>query len=106
MVSSSFDPFLPTAAELAGDAPADEPQNEQPSERQARHRLARRALPAHQNNTKAPLPPKLEPLLLNPLRMRNHDKNQMLNSKRRSAASTNLNTTSLYSRKSPTDNPS
>jgi len=34
MVSSSFDPFLPTAAELAGDAPADEPQNEQPSERQ------------------------------------------------------------------------
>eukprot|EP00962_Isochrysis_galbana_P034748 scaffold11822_cov120-Isochrysis_galbana.AAC.5 len=62
MVSSSFDPFLPTAAELAGDAPSDEPQNKQPSERQACHRLARRALPAHQNNTKAPLPPKLEPV--------------------------------------------
>eukprot|EP00962_Isochrysis_galbana_P026800 scaffold8356_cov215-Isochrysis_galbana.AAC.2 len=35
MVSSSFDPFLPTAAELAGDAPSDELHNDQPSERQA-----------------------------------------------------------------------
>eukprot|EP00962_Isochrysis_galbana_P042122 scaffold15667_cov140-Isochrysis_galbana.AAC.2 len=39
------------------------------------------------------LPPKLESLLLNPLRMRNQDKNQLLNSKRHSAASTNLNIT-------------
>jgi len=52
MVSSSFDPFLPTAAELAGDAPADGMNNDQPSERQARHSLARREQPAHQYNTK------------------------------------------------------
>jgi len=56
MVSSSFDPFLPTAAELAGDAPpADNTNTFQPSERQARHALARRAQPAHQYNSKQPL---------------------------------------------------
>eukprot|EP00962_Isochrysis_galbana_P042574 scaffold15977_cov123-Isochrysis_galbana.AAC.2 len=59
MVSSSFDPFLPTAAELAGDAPTDNPDKDLPSERQACHWLARRALPAHQNNTKVLLPTQL-----------------------------------------------
>eukprot|EP00962_Isochrysis_galbana_P023271 scaffold7011_cov112-Isochrysis_galbana.AAC.1 len=47
MVSSSFDPFLPTAAELAGDAPADGTNTDQPSERQACHLLARREQPAY-----------------------------------------------------------
>eukprot|EP00962_Isochrysis_galbana_P019926 scaffold5808_cov128-Isochrysis_galbana.AAC.25 len=48
MVSSSLDPSLPTAAELAGDTPADGMNTDQPSERQARHSLARRAQLAHQ----------------------------------------------------------
>eukprot|EP00962_Isochrysis_galbana_P006928 scaffold1874_cov109-Isochrysis_galbana.AAC.8 len=53
MVSSSLDPSLPTATELAGDTPADgDGMNiDQPSERQARHSLARRAQLAHQYNT-------------------------------------------------------
>jgi len=106
MVSSSFDPFLPTAAELAGDAPTDDPHNVQPSERQACHMLARRALPAHQNNTKGPLPTKLESPPLNPLRMSNQDMNQVLISRRHSAAPTNLNISYLFSPKSQTVNPS
>eukprot|EP00962_Isochrysis_galbana_P002336 scaffold615_cov125-Isochrysis_galbana.AAC.1 len=66
MVSSSLDPSLPTAAELAGDTPADGMNIDQPSERQARHSLARRAQLAHQYNT---IPPGLyagAPKPLNP----------------------------------------
>jgi len=35
MVPSSFDPFLPTAEELAGDGPALREKDDKPSERQA-----------------------------------------------------------------------
>jgi len=52
MVSSSHDPFLPTAAELAGDAPPDEAVPEQLSERQACDLPARRAPPANDHTIK------------------------------------------------------
>eukprot|EP00962_Isochrysis_galbana_P041657 scaffold15363_cov160-Isochrysis_galbana.AAC.1 len=52
MVSSSFDPFLPTAEELAGDAPASGENDDKPSERQASHSHARSTLPAQYLNTK------------------------------------------------------
>jgi len=43
MVTASFDPFLPTAAELAGEEPAAGENDSTASERQARkHRIARR----------------------------------------------------------------
>eukprot|EP00962_Isochrysis_galbana_P047889 scaffold19777_cov169-Isochrysis_galbana.AAC.2 len=57
MVSSSFDPFLPTAAELAGDAPANSTSNVQPSERQARHLLAHRAQPTTKRTLASGLAP-------------------------------------------------
>jgi len=45
MVSSSFDPFLPTAEELAGVAPANGENDAISSERQASHTLARLTQP-------------------------------------------------------------
>eukprot|EP00962_Isochrysis_galbana_P004568 scaffold1245_cov122-Isochrysis_galbana.AAC.6 len=49
MVSSSLDPSLPTAAELAGDTPADGMNIDQPSERQGRaiRSRAARSLPTN-----------------------------------------------------------
>jgi len=52
MVSSSLDPFLPTAAELAGDAPPDGADPEQVTERQACDLPARNALPANDHTIK------------------------------------------------------
>eukprot|EP00962_Isochrysis_galbana_P059054 scaffold32424_cov124-Isochrysis_galbana.AAC.1 len=51
MVSSSLDPFLPTAAELVDDAPPDGADPEQ-TERQACDLPARRALPANDHTIK------------------------------------------------------
>eukprot|EP00962_Isochrysis_galbana_P061540 scaffold39526_cov292-Isochrysis_galbana.AAC.1 len=94
MVSSSFDPFLPTAAELAGDALADSTSNFQPSERQARHLLAHRAQPAHQYNSKQLMAFMHEPLNPStPHRMRIQPKTQLFTSKSLSGPSITLNTT-------------
>eukprot|EP00962_Isochrysis_galbana_P054447 scaffold25992_cov135-Isochrysis_galbana.AAC.7 len=68
MVSSSLDPFLPTAAELAGDAPPDGAEPDQFTDRQACDLPARRALPANDHTTKHPLQKvSMSPKPLNPI---------------------------------------
>eukprot|EP00962_Isochrysis_galbana_P030843 scaffold10025_cov119-Isochrysis_galbana.AAC.11 len=52
MVSSSFDPFLPTAEELAGDGPALRDNDDKPSERQASITHARLAPPVQHHTQK------------------------------------------------------
>jgi len=55
MVPSSFDPFLPTAEELAGDGPALRDNDDKPSGRQASITHARLAPPAQHHTQKIPL---------------------------------------------------